>query len=261
MSQKTCLFCGVSLSEAGRAKEDVIPKWLLEHLGLDKSRDLIASSHLTDTGIPLKKPRVQGSHTILQGAVCTSCNGGWMSDLEGNAKQIVGNMSCGEPFKANRVDLITLATWIFKTAILFHISSNYRRLVPSRDFTSLYRNRVPPPGRHVEIAYLAAEPISAFRTRMSPIKALFLPTESDKEAISHEVDQSSYILTIQFGRLLTQVVGLPPFGAWGRAEGGRSSVFRIFPRVPETLAWPPVHGFNETIDGLNLNVALRLLPL
>ncbi|HEX6821408.1 MAG TPA: hypothetical protein VF123_05065 [Candidatus Sulfotelmatobacter sp.] len=96
---------------------------------------------------------------------------------------------------------------------------------------------------------------------MSPIKLLFLGSEYDKQIISREVDQSSFVLTMQIGRLLTQIVGLPPFGAWARADGGHASVFRIFPRIPNSLDWPPSRTFTETIDGFNAHVAVRLLFL
>lgn len=258
-SQKTCIFCASSLAQAGRSKEDVIPKWLLKHLGLDKSRDLIASSNLTDMGIPLQRPRIQGSHTILQGAVCESCNNGWMSDLETQAKPIVTKMCSGEALDLTQADCNLLSAWIFKTLTLWHVTSNYRELVPLRDFQFLYQNGAPPPGRHVEIAYAAAEPLSAFRTRMSPIKVLFLESQYDKAVIMQQVDRTSYILTMQIGRLLTQVVGLPPFGAWARADRSHDAgVLRIFPRVPQSLSWPPAQTFDQPIDGLNTHVALRL---
>lgn len=261
MNQKACIFCDSPLSKAGKANEDVIPKWLLKHLGLDKRKDLIASSHLTDLGIALKRPRIQGSHTVLQGSVCAECNNGWMSDLEGRAKPIISGMSVGERLTLSHDDCELVSAWIFKTLILWHITANYRRLVPPPDFKYLYEHRTPPPGRHIEIAYAHSELPSAFRTRMSPIKLLFLGSEYDKQIISREVDQSSFVLTMQIGRLLTQIVGLPPFGAWARADGGHASVFRIFPRIPNSLDWPPSRTFTETIDGFNAHVAVRLLFL
>jgi hypothetical protein len=261
MAERVCIFCKRQLSEVGRAKEDVIPKWLLQHLGLDKRHDLIASSHLSDAGVALKDPRIQGSHTILQGAVCQPCNNGWMSDLETLAKPLITKMSVGESIILSEQDCLVLANWVFKTLALWQITSNYRQLLREKDFESFYKNRVVPPGRHIEVAFNPAEPTSAFRTRMSPIKMLFFPSELDREAISREVDQSLCVLTMQIGKLLIQVVGLPSFGAWGRADGGRPDVFRIYPRVPKSMAWPPVVPFHDTIDELNLHVALRLLFL
>jgi hypothetical protein len=261
MNPKACLFCDSPVSKGGKANEDVIPKWLLKHLGLDKSKDLIASSPVTDMGMARKRPRIQGSHTVLQGSVCAECNNVWMSDLEVRAKPVISRMSCGEKLTLSHDDCALVSAWIFKTLILWHITANYRELVRPADFKYLYEHRTPPPGRHIEIAYAASELPSAFRTRMSPIKLLFLESKYDKEIISREVDQSSYILTMQIGRLLTQVVGLPPFGAWARADGGHASVFRIFPRLPTFLDWPPSRTFTETLDGLNAYVALRLLFL
>lgn len=246
------------MSQAGRAKEDVIPKWLLAHLGLDKRHDLIASSHLSDMGTPLKGPRIQGSHTILQGAVCSDCNNGWMSDLETQAKPLITKMSVGEPFLLTEDDCRILGTWIFKTLALWNITSNYRHLVPEKDFEFLYKNRSVPAGRHVEIAFLSNGPASEFRTRMSPIKMLMIPSQFDKTDISREVDRSSYILTMQMGKLLIQVVGLPSLGAWGRADDRRRDVWRIYPRVPKSLFWPPAVPFDGDIDALNTNVSLRL---
>jgi hypothetical protein len=261
MPDKVCIFCQTSLSQVERAKEDVIPKWLLEHLGLDKRRDLIASSHLSDMGIPLQDPRIQGSHTILQGAICRPCNNGWMSDLETQAKPLITKMSMGEPFLLTADDCRVLGTWIFKTLALWNITSNYRHLVPEKDFEFLYKNRSVPAGRHVEIAFLSNEPASEFRTRMSPIKMLMIPSQFDKTDISRDVDRSSYILTMQLGKLLIQVVGLPSLGAWGRADDARRDILRIYPRIPKSLVWPPKVPFEGTIDVLHTQVALRLLFL
>jgi hypothetical protein len=261
MPDKVCIFCQTSLSQVERAKEDVIPKWLLEHLGLDKRRDLIASSHLSDMGIPLQDPRIQGSHTILQGAICRQCNNGWMSDLENQTKPFLTKMTLGEPVILGDEDCRILGNWIFKTLALWNITSNYRHLVPEQDFEFLYKHRSVPAGRHIEIAFCPHETTSEFRTRMSPIKMFVIASELDKTAISREVDRSSYVLTMQMGKLLIQVVGLPAVGAWGRADDARLDILRIYPRIPKSLVWPPKVPFEGTIDGLHTQVALKLLFL
>ena len=257
-SKRVCLFCDRTLSTGTRSKEDVIPKWLLQHLGLGK-QELIAGSHLSDLGIPLSRPRIQGAHTILQGSVCDSCNNGWMSDLENQAASLIKEMSIGSSLVLAKDHLTVLSTWIFKTLALYHVTSNYRLLLPSQDFRYLYENRLPPPGRHIEVGYLPSEDSSAFRTRMSPIKMLFISSELDQSDIAARVNQNSCILTMQIGGLLLQLVRLPPFGIWVRADNAHDDVFHLFPRTPESFSWPPKLNFQGTIDAMNAHPGLRLV--
>jgi hypothetical protein len=258
MSERQCLFCEEPLSRSIRAKEDVLPKWLLRHLGL-KTSDQIRGSHITDLGLPLRPPRLQGAHTILQGSVCDTCNNQWMSKLETRVRPTVKAFSVGDSLALAQDDTARLSAWILKTLALYNITSNYRSLVDPKDFRHLYQQRLPSPGRHIELAYLPADEPSVFRTRMAPIKFLLLPLESDKEEITRRVDRSSFVLTMQIGELLLQAVSLPRFGMWGRTDERRKDVLRIYPQIPESVIRPPRFGFDGSIDDLNAQVGLRLL--
>jgi len=255
--EKFCLFCELPLSGRVRAKEDVLPKWLLTHLDL-KTSDRLRGVHMSDLGTRHRPPRVQGAHTILQGAVCEKCNNQWMSDLETRVGPIIRALSLGHPLSLKKADAANLSTWTFKTLALYNITTNYRPLVALTDFRHVYRERTPPPGRHVELAYLSEAVPTTFATRMSPIKFLLLPSNSNKQDIARRVDESSFVITMQIGKLLLQVAGLPSFGIWTRSDERRDDVFRIFPQIPDEFAWPPKRNFDGSIDSFNASVGMRL---
>jgi hypothetical protein len=207
-------------------------------------------------GWDLRDPQ---AHTILQGAVCEKCNNQWMSDIETTVGPIIRALSLGHSLSLKTTDAANLSTWTFKTLALYNITTNYRPLVALTDFRHVYRERTPPPGRHVELAYLSQAVPTTFTTRMSPIKFLLLPSNSNKQDIARRVDESSFVITMQIGKLLLQVAGLPSFGSWTRSDERRDDVLRIFAQIPDEFAWPPKHNFDGAIDSLNMSVGLRLL--
>jgi hypothetical protein len=88
---KTCLFCGRVLPpkriKNGKSDEHIIPQWLMDHLGL---------CTMPVTGMRWDVPSRQvlehkqhGVRRFVSGGVCAGCNGGWMSQLETEAKPIL----------------------------------------------------------------------------------------------------------------------------------------------------------------------------
>jgi hypothetical protein len=108
----------------GKTNEDVIPKWLVDHLGIG---DMVITPMLVDAGsghpIDSRKHRV----SALKAPVCGKCNHGWMSDLENQVKPIlihlVDDPSClAELTEPERT---TAARWTLKTAAALNRSSSY----------------------------------------------------------------------------------------------------------------------------------------
>ena len=93
---KPCIFCG---EHKTMSNEHIIPVWLQAHLGIEK--DLFISRAIT-TGIhgifkpgmpsPIKDSRIDRLHAysaLVCGLVCTTCNNGWMRQLEDNASPLL----------------------------------------------------------------------------------------------------------------------------------------------------------------------------
>src|ERR1051326_4644252 len=80
-------ICGGRTIEGNRAKEHVVPQWLLEHLGVALEtfyQQVVRSDDGSIVG-----SRDHATQSFVQGRVCSICNGGWMSDLESPAKSIM----------------------------------------------------------------------------------------------------------------------------------------------------------------------------
>jgi hypothetical protein len=112
-----CRGCGQSTRLTPLSKEDIVPKWLQPHLHLPniKLKQTVMRESRRDVirEFPLES-------FLYRGAVCKSCNSGWMSRLEGEAKSILLPL-----IEASRVvsslsdpERMTVARWAFKTGFM-----------------------------------------------------------------------------------------------------------------------------------------------
>src|SRR5258708_3740942 len=82
--------------------------------------------------------------------VCSSCNNGWMSDLESEAEPLLSPLI----FSPNTYGLFsatesrTLAFWISKTMLMFQFVNWEGATVPHSWFLHLRERHNPPPGMH-----------------------------------------------------------------------------------------------------------------
>lgn len=126
---KTCVFCKLDLSIVGRAKEHVFPKWMLDEWEFRNST--IEPIHFDKDGAVISK-RTHTFNGFLSGSVCSRCNHGWMSSLEGRCKTLILNLASGAQSITDLPDndALALAAWTAKTAFALHTSANWRRVVP-----------------------------------------------------------------------------------------------------------------------------------
>lgn len=251
--KRVCCFCGQHLKRRNRSKEHVIPQWLLDYLKVS-SDDLFRGTHV-QFPVTLRSSRIQRARTVLQGNICNSCNNGWMSRLEEASKLIIISMNEGRQFRLLENAIATLSSWIFKTAILINITSNYRRLIPRRIFGEFYETNAVPPEYVIEVAYAPRQPLVSLRWRQCPISLLFCPTNSDKTALSREMNQDSCVVTLQMGHIHTQLVGVPS-AKWQCLTSPSKWIHRIWP-YQGPLDWPPSTTFSGEIDEFNASPAIR----
>lgn len=121
---KVCVFCGNPVRDPqtgrSRAREHVFPAWALEKFGIE--RDMIEFS-------PMEAVREDGGslqvsvqtsnrkldlNNFLLGAVCSTCNHGWMSRLEARVKTALSALVASSD--ASAVEPKALAKWSVKTA-------------------------------------------------------------------------------------------------------------------------------------------------
>lgn len=123
---KKCVFCE---STENLTKEHVLPKWLQKSIN-GSTRTNFKGVHLSFIGQSLSERNGSGN-TLVFSEVCAECNNGWMSRLENDVKPILQRLSFEQnPKKISRHDRKLVATWVIKTAMMIHFSSNYRTILP-----------------------------------------------------------------------------------------------------------------------------------
>lgn len=96
-------------------------------------------------GVPLDKRRVPGASFTLK-RVCSTCNNGWMSQMEVHFAEVFSKLETGlPPSRLSRKERHTISMWTIKTGVVAHLSANYRRILPD-DFPAKLQNGRAIPG-------------------------------------------------------------------------------------------------------------------
>lgn len=130
MAGDNCLFCDRLLG-ANRAKEHVVPSWLLKHL--DSVTEVVIPAVARTADSEIIDRRRHTADAMLEGRICNECNNGWMSALEADAKPIIIALIDGERlvFGLTDEERVLLARWSAKTAYMLNSSSNLKERVDS----------------------------------------------------------------------------------------------------------------------------------
>jgi hypothetical protein len=144
MSSRVCLFCRGRLG-ANRAKEHVVPRWLLEHLGIRKEDLFQAVAKSVDSSIT--ETRVTVGSQFVEGRICEECNSGWMSDLEGQAKDLITPLLDGTRavFSLSVEERFLLARWAVKTAYVLSYATPLRDPVPQAHLQQIHGDKAKVP--------------------------------------------------------------------------------------------------------------------
>ncbi len=126
---RTCIFCDSPLTGV-RAEEHVIPRWLMEYLGVTDDQLYLAVAHSQDDTILKDRRHVAGN--FVEGRVCGGCNKGWMRDLEEQTKEVL------KPLIEGTVNLLSisddertvLAKWATKTGYVLSHAAPLKKVPP-----------------------------------------------------------------------------------------------------------------------------------
>lgn len=116
-SKRNCVFCG---GQAG-SQEHALPDWLAKTMGYEDA-PVLPFTRGEHCGL-----QVQGNYRaagkLITKRVCSGCNGGWMCELEGEVKGIIGEWVTPqrddlkrETLTISREELAVLNRWLIKTA-------------------------------------------------------------------------------------------------------------------------------------------------
>jgi hypothetical protein len=225
---RTCIFCGAKAD----SKEHIFPDWI---------NQLILTTDFEGMAFTIERGKLieQRTHRACKAAhvsariVCGDCNHGWMSNLEGAARPLLGPLMVGEQTRLTTEQQLLAAHWAVKTAMVGE-AIQYHRNSFSQEDRDIVRGQGRPPLRaRVSIAaYAMDEP---FATQYS--RGLGKVLRNGTPFLDF------YSHTIQVLHLVFSVRGTDTFAAADNrvletiAEP-RYMEIPLFPSV-ERCAWPP----------------------
>ena len=141
----SCIFCG---AHGKLTREHVFPRWLealFPDLGdVDYVRRTV--THTSDD----RHERPGRPFDLVARNVCSSCNSGWMSELESAAQSILTPMLRDEARVLSAVEQHTVATWAVKTMLTVQGTNiGGESFVPVAEYRWFYEHRTPLLGSNV----------------------------------------------------------------------------------------------------------------
>jgi hypothetical protein len=238
---RACVFCGSS----SLTVEHAVPLWIHGYLvGIGKL------THEREGETYSEWQTEQLNITVSR--VCDSCNGGWMSRLEGRAKPLlidpIRNRTQIWTVKEQR----TVATWAYKTALMCGLATGQNH-VPDTHFTHL-RKHLHPPGsvRVWATAHGVEQNTEEFAVAWAQSRGLAFQG-------SRGTQFNGYAITVSVGHIAFQVFG---HEAREHLHVERPAIQGIspdnydvplWPTQPGPVRWPRTHGFD--FSGLALYAA------
>src|ERR1017187_2671548 len=262
---KACLFCGRVLlpkrvKHGGKTDEHIIPQWLIDLLDI-RGKQIAPALHNVQTGVLLGRRQ----HTVgrfLAGAVCATCNNGWMSSLEDQAKPILTRLIADQNELVNLTDpeRVTIARWTVKTAAIMN------RVGPGSD--PKYSNTRPVPDEHLRSLHFGSMPdgvvvVGGGYKSDDPLEFMeswYWPSAS--VSLKEEDKDRSYKIGFAFRGLMLAVAYFPnPEYVYGVFEGmyvplwtGTRGVRRLqlpLKNLPPVTPCPMIEGFLDNILALS----------
>jgi hypothetical protein len=239
--RRRCIFCGNVADD----REHLLPQWLQRIL---PSEEPVV--HFRETG-GIEAPQWERKPFREKAKfVCKTCNQGWMSELESEAKPILTPAITRDqlPYEFDLVAQWIAARWAVKTVYVMQASLP---IAPPIRPTLLMLNFKPPPQATVWIG-------SHARAREDPINSCYV-----QKPLEMNADQDGVRKSIDFGYMSFLAVGGISFlvvehrfdsyvEAVLGAENPFSDMFiKLWPRTRRILSWPPqVMADREYLDVL-----------
>lgn len=166
-------------------------------------------------------------------AVCESCNGGWMSDLEGSVRPLIEPTIQGYSASFTPDQQITIATWATLKSMVFEYVWTDTPVFTAGDRQVLMAQDRPPASVQVRLA--------AVESNGYPLRAL------GKGCEVQDKGDKALCLTMTVGCLVAQVFGGPGAGDHRFEPVGvtRKDFIGIYPPQMRTVQWPPASALND----------------
>lgn len=231
-----CIFCNTPL-RGKRSKEHIFPQWLQKYLGIKKQ--YLHHTIYTVNG-EIEHVRKQTFNGHVSGLICSVCNTGWLSQLEGQSKPILIPLLDGsQNGSINQAQCEVIAKWFYKTALVLHSAAMQKKFIPAEHFTCLYQEKQIPKGVFIAIAPICKkdeEDLYWIQNGGWPGRVKGVLAETIKEYL-----QKSYKITMRAGKLAWRVTyfhqeSIPSVNI---VEYRNDCVKYIYPCGAKWITWPP----------------------
>jgi hypothetical protein len=232
-------------------KEDVWPVWITRLFGVRKPEFTNVFESVLGTPRPTLTWDSVGDLGQKVAVVCRGCNGGWMSNLERRAIQMMPRMIFPSGDLTLSVDdQRALATWVSKTHQMYRFGLVGRAPTDAAR-TYLYQNSEPPPNTFTSLAAWKGTSPSFLDIR-AHLQRFF--TKRDAADEGHEFEAE--LLTIRIGYLVIQTIELSAANdlAIQNADLRMDQVvLPLWPVGGSPIQWPPAIVLDdvafEKLDG------------
>ena len=235
-SKPCCIFC----EREQASNEHVFGRWL--------SRLLADAAPFALTKTPGRSVSGLKTINVKTRAPCKSCNGGWMSRSESEAKMLLPPMICGETTDWDTAQQVRAARWTFKTALMLDRSSTASRVAPVHHFRSLFEHQLPPGSVTV---YLARYFPGVGEDHVGVIGSSYRPRN-----VNTSLYPDPYQITFSIGQAVFQVFGHSGTAPLeirrvGQLNSGlvvpvNDQFLQLWPSRTKELAWPPAGSHLDT---------------
>jgi hypothetical protein len=185
-SKPQCVFCRSEES----SDEHVFARWV--------SRLLADAAPFTLDKTPGRSASGLRTINVKSRAACRTCNGGWMSRSESEAKMLLPPLIRGETIQWDANQQARAARWTFKTALMLDRSSLASRVAPAHHFGFLFEQQCPPDSVTI---YLARYFPEAGEEHVGLIGSSYRPTDVDLDLYP-----DPYHITFSVGQAVFQAV-------------------------------------------------------
>jgi hypothetical protein len=229
-----CVFCGA----APTTKEDVLPKWLKKYLSVSPGHTHMTQrleyteGYYRDQPYTELIPKKKKTPAYTVKAVCKkTCNGGWMSQLETDAKPILLDMFSGKSLNLTPEVRTVISRWTAKTGMMFDFM--YGR-EPSMTFRDDLRLRgTAPPNSTVVAAYINPVQDQYFSGSIGA------QTHPSKLPSDEDVPTHGYVWAFGLAHLALLIMVLPGEERFPISPDAFPHITRLWPLEAQSAADPP----------------------
>lgn len=215
-TERSCVFCN---GPAG-SREHALPTWLVE--AMQATANPALPFYVGDkTGVELQgNPRATGS--LITKRICSTCNSGWMAELEGRAKEILQDLvrPCRIDFSRESLQQLRthepiLRRWLVKTAeTLSHlVSRSGIQQIPNIFAPLVMQNQTP----ETCMIYAGWVPTGGYNAEIGRGFRAFYNAEFSRNLESPE----TFNFAIQLNHLALRIANAPPSWEVNQLTGQR----------------------------------------